>query len=168
MIEGLPKADWRTWVKVVSGVIASLLPGPARLVVWIHQMRGVNFLSPSTVFIAGGVLIDSRFPQLVTIEDHVYLTRGSVVLTHFSPTKPMLSLVRGIVTKPVLIKRGAHIGVNAVILPGVVVGECSIVGAGAVVTDDVPDRTFAAGNPARVVKAVGQIGVKPGSHHSGC
>ena len=53
-----------------------------------------------------------------------------------------------------VIRRGASIGSGAVFLPGVNVGEGAMVGAGAVVTKDVPPFTVVAGNPARVVRAV--------------
>jgi hypothetical protein len=53
-----------------------------------------------------------------------------------------------------VIRRGASIGASAVLLPGVVIGEYAVVGAGAVVTHDVPPRQLVAGNPARVVRAV--------------
>lgn len=49
-----------------------------------------------------------------------------------------------------VIKRGASIGANATILPGIVVGEGAMVGAGAVVTKDVPCRSLVVGNPAKV------------------
>lgn len=155
---GPPPITPRTWVKIVAGVIAGYLPGPSRLLAWIHRLRGVRFADPATVFIAGGVLIDSRFPELVSIGEHVYLTRGVVILTHFSPTPLQAAGMGGIRTRPVTVKRGAHIGVNAILLPGVTVGECALVGAGAVVTKDVPDYTFAAGNPARVIRTIQELG----------
>jgi acetyltransferase-like isoleucine patch superfamily enzyme len=53
---------------------------------------------------------------------------------------------------PIVIKRGCWIGQNVVILPGVTVGELSIVGANSVVTKDIPARSIAVGSPARVVR----------------
>jgi acetyltransferase-like isoleucine patch superfamily enzyme len=53
--------------------------------------------------------------------------------------------------KPVVIGRGVFIGARAIILKGVTLGDRAIVGAGAVVTNDVPARTIAAGNPARLI-----------------
>ena len=50
-----------------------------------------------------------------------------------------------------LVKKGASIGSNATILPGVVIGEKAIIGAGAVVTENIPDRAIAVGVPARIV-----------------
>jgi len=55
-------------------------------------------------------------------------------------------------TRPVHLKRGAWIGDSAIILKGVTVGENSIVGAGAVVSRDVPPNVVVAGNPAKIVK----------------
>ncbi len=52
---------------------------------------------------------------------------------------------------------GAKIGANATLLPGVVIGRDSLVGAGSVVVDDVPDGVVVVGNPARVIKRVGDL-----------
>jgi acetyltransferase-like isoleucine patch superfamily enzyme len=54
-------------------------------------------------------------------------------------------------TSPVRIGAGADIGVNSIILPGVTVGREAIVGAGAVLTEDVPDLATVAGVPARII-----------------
>lgn len=58
-----------------------------------------------------------------------------------------------LVIKPVRVRDGADIGVNAVLLPGVTVGAGAIVGAGAVVTKDVPDYSIVAGVPAEVLRS---------------
>ena len=50
------------------------------------------------------------------------------------------------------VKKGATIGANATILPGITIGEKAMVGAGAVVTKDVPANTLVVGNPSRVIK----------------
>lgn len=55
---------------------------------------------------------------------------------------------------PTLVKRGASIGSSAVLLCGITVGENAIVGAGSVVTRDVPPNVIVAGNPARIVKTL--------------
>lgn len=57
-----------------------------------------------------------------------------------------------ITCKPVHIKKNVWIGVNATILPGVTIGENAIVGAGSVVTKDVPDNAVVVGTPAKVIK----------------
>ena len=52
------------------------------------------------------------------------------------------------------IKKNAWIGSNVCIMPGVTIGENSIVGAGAIVTKDVPDNSVAVGNPAHVIRTI--------------
>lgn len=58
--------------------------------------------------------------------------------------------------KPVHLKRNCWIGAGATILPGVTVGENSVVGAASVVTKDIPDNCIAVGNPARVIRTISQ------------
>ncbi|MCD9475611.1 acyltransferase [Photobacterium phosphoreum] len=53
-----------------------------------------------------------------------------------------------------IVKRGASIGANATILPGIILGEYSMVGAGSVVTKDVPDFSIVYGNPAQFVRFI--------------
>jgi len=55
---------------------------------------------------------------------------------------------------PTLVKKGASIGSSATILAGVTIGEYAMVGAGAVVTKDVPDWTVVAGNPAKILRII--------------
>ena len=54
----------------------------------------------------------------------------------------------------ITIKRNASIGGNATLLPGITIGECAMVGAGAVVTKDVPARAVVVGNPAKVIRYI--------------
>lgn len=53
-----------------------------------------------------------------------------------------------------LIKKNASIGANATILPGITIGENSLIGAGSVVTKNVPDNVIVAGNPAKIIRAI--------------
>ena len=64
------------------------------------------------------------------------------------------------IAKPIKIKKGAHIGVHSVILPGVTVGRGSVIGAGSVVTTDIPAYTIAVGVPAKVIKRIGKDGIE--------
>ncbi|MEO8595647.1 MAG: WxcM-like domain-containing protein [Candidatus Solibacter sp.] len=62
-----------------------------------------------------------------------------------------------------LVKRGASIGANATILPGLTIGERAMIGAGAVVTSNVPSFAIVAGNPARIVGYDGAGSISPGT-----
>ena len=79
-----------------------------------------------------------------------------LVLTHSDPTKPIREIWGDQIQVfgPVVIKRGAWIAVNSVILPGVTIGENSIVAAGSVVTKDVPSNVMAGGIPAKIIKEI--------------
>ena len=61
---------------------------------------------------------------------------------------------RGEFGKPVEIGADVWVGGGAIILPGVRIGSRSVIGAGSVVTRDVPESTFAAGNPCRVIREI--------------
>jgi acetyltransferase-like isoleucine patch superfamily enzyme len=54
----------------------------------------------------------------------------------------------------IILKKGCWVGAAAIILPGVTVGENAVIGAGSVVTNNIPANTVAAGNPARVIKSI--------------
>jgi UDP-2-acetamido-3-amino-2,3-dideoxy-glucuronate N-acetyltransferase len=92
----------------------------------------------------------------VTIEDEVFVGHNVTFTNDLFPrsTRPDGSLQTDADWKcvPTLIKRGASIGSSATILCGVTIGERAMVGAGSVVTKDVPANTLVAGNPARVLR----------------
>jgi acetyltransferase-like isoleucine patch superfamily enzyme len=94
----------------------------------------------------------------VTIEDDVFIGHNVSFINDKYPrsTNPGGSLQTEADWRvvPTRIKRGASIGTSSTILCGVVVGENAIVGAGSVVTRDVPANTVVAGNPARVIREV--------------
>lgn len=85
----------------------------------------------------------------ITLEDDVLIAPRVSILTVNHPEDPELR--RGLILKPVVIKKGAWIGAGATVLPGVTVGENAIVAAGAVVGKDVPPNTIVGGVPAKVI-----------------
>ncbi|MDB5024432.1 MAG: acetyltransferase [Mucilaginibacter sp.] len=86
----------------------------------------------------------------ITLEDHVLIGPKVNLITENHPLDT--SIRRGMICKPILIKRKAWIGAGATILPGVTVGENAVVAAGAVVSKDVPANTIVGGVPAKVIK----------------
>jgi acetyltransferase-like isoleucine patch superfamily enzyme len=112
-----------------------------------HRLKGVKI--GKRVEIGYMVLIDNRRPELITIEDDATITSMCVVLAHdlsrrFNEGKEIVGKV--------LIKKGAFIGMNSVIMPGVTIGEGSVVAAGSVVTKDVEPFSIYGGIPARKLK----------------
>jgi UDP-2-acetamido-3-amino-2,3-dideoxy-glucuronate N-acetyltransferase len=96
----------------------------------------------------------------VTLEDDVFIGHGVVFIN--DPYPRATATHGGLQTEsdwdvvPTIVKRGASIGSNATILCGVVIGEEALVGAGSVVTRDVPARVVVAGNPARILRGIGE------------
>ncbi len=125
------------------------------------------------VFIGAQTMIQGRFDGVCKIGSHVwigpqaYFDARDLILEDYvgwgpgakvlgsvhtgSPTSEPI-ITTGLVIQPVKVGLGADIGMNASILPGVQVGAHSIVGAGAVVTRDIPDYAIVAGVPARVIR----------------
>jgi maltose O-acetyltransferase len=98
------------------------------------------------VRIVGDVLIDPDFCDLIRIGDNTTISADVMILAHDGSTKRQLGYTR---IAPVEIGSRVFVGARAIILPGVTVGDDAIVGAGSIVTRDVPAGTVVAGNPAR-------------------
>jgi acetyltransferase-like isoleucine patch superfamily enzyme len=97
----------------------------------------------------------------VTIEDYVFIGHGVMFINDRYPRSAnpdgSIQTEADWDCTPTLIKRGASIGSNATILCGVTIGEGAIVGAGSVVTKDVPPNAVAAGNPARILRKLDMV-----------
>lgn len=115
---------------------------------------GKNCKIDAYVYIEEGVKIGDNckirpftfIPTGVTIENDVFIG-PNVTFTNdkYPRTRGEWKLL------PTQVKKGASIGANSVILPGIIIGENSLVGAGSVVTRTVPDNSVVAGNPAKII-----------------
>jgi acetyltransferase-like isoleucine patch superfamily enzyme len=108
----------------------------------------------------------------VTIEDDVFIGHGVTFINDSYPRATVqgggLQTEKDWAVEPTLIKKGASVGSGVTILANVTIGERAIVGAGSVVTKDVPPDAIVAGNPARVFRMLEQPGAsKPGAGRSG-
>ena len=117
------------------------------LSIWNHSTIDYGCRIGNGVRIHTGVYV----AQFTVIEDDVFLAPGVVIANDRHP------ICRECMKGPT-IKRGARVGVNVTLLPEIVVGEESLVGAGAVVTKDVPPGALVIGNPARIVGRADQVG----------
>jgi len=119
-----------------------------------QRIRGVKI--GENCHISPYVLIDLLHPEQIKIEDNVTISSNSMIFAHVNPSANEYLKKHGYprTIKPVTIKKGAVISVGCIVIAGVTVGENSIIGAGSVVTQDIPDHCIAVGNPARVVKKI--------------
>jgi UDP-2-acetamido-3-amino-2,3-dideoxy-glucuronate N-acetyltransferase len=99
----------------------------------------------------------------VTIEDNVFVGHHVTFINDMYPraTTPDGSLQTKVdwTVAPTFVKKGASIGSSCTILPNVTIGEYAILGAGSVITKDVPPNTIAAGNPARILRKITEQGI---------
>jgi len=102
------------------------------------------------------VLIDLLYPHLVKIGDNVTVGSNTLIFAHSNPTTNLFLKTNRYPRKvePVSIKLGAILFPGCIITAGVTIGENSLVGAGSVVFEDIPDYCVVVGNPARVVKKI--------------
>ncbi len=107
------------------------------------------------VKIGNSVRIHSQVfvPEYSVLEDGAWLGPGVVLTNAKYPLSP--DVKRNL--KGPVIKKGAIVGANATLLPGIVIGERALIGAGSVVVGDVPAGAVVAGNPARTIKDVSQL-----------
>lgn len=89
----------------------------------------------------------------VTVGDHTLFGSGVQILTPLHPTDAALRRTQEF-GRPIDIGSDVWVGAGALILAGVRIGSRSVIGAGSVVTRDIPDDVFAAGNPCRVIRKV--------------
>ena len=111
-------------------------------------------IRPSTMLFASGH--GAHTPNII-IEDYVLMGSGVHIYTAnhaYSDPSVAIYFQGHEKIKPVKISYGAWLGANCIILPGVTVGRNSVVGAGSIVTKDVPDNTVVAGQPAKFIKKI--------------
>jgi len=140
------------WIRIITIIIPFTFP--AQLTTFLHRLRGVKVGKGSKI--ARTAQIDDRYPNLVIIGINVWITAGVMILCHqrnlkyYQIGKPVMDCPLKI--SKVTIKDGAHIGIGAIIMPGVTIGEGAVIGAGSVITKDIPAYSIAVGVPAKVIK----------------
>jgi len=127
-----------------------------------HYLVRENTTIGDGSLVGTGVTIDDRcsIGNDVSIQSGVYIPTGTIIEDHvFLGPRAVLTNDRYMGRtddwfSPVVIKRGARLGANCVILPGVTIGEEAVIGSGAIVTKDVAPFSVVVGNPARKIGEV--------------
>jgi len=109
-------------------------------------------------YIGYEVWVDMTNTHLVELEDHVHIANRCLLLCH---QRDLSNYCVGddyaklrYKKEKIILKKGCLIGMDSMIMPGVTVGEGAIVGAGSLVTNDIPAWTIATGRPAKVIKQI--------------
>ena len=120
---------------------------------------GQNVVAGPDVIIGNGCKIQNNVSLYkgVTLEDDVFCGPSMVFTNVFNPRAHIKRMDEA---RPTLVKRGASLGANCTIVCGITVGSYAFVGAGAVVTKDIPDHALVYGNPAIVRGWVCECGEK--------
>ncbi len=132
----------------------------------ITDSNDSRILIGNNVFVGGSTIISCALS--ITIEDDVLIAYRCIIndsnshsLSYSARKQDLADWLDGhrkdwstTINEPILIKKGAWLGAQCIILKGVTIGEGAVVGAGAVVTKDVPPYTVVAGNPAQIVKHI--------------
>lgn len=146
------RAKGGLWQRLCS--IVFLLPAwfspHTRLRVFFHRLRGVRI--GKNVEIGYFCILDNVHPSLVTIEDNAVVTARVTILSHDNAY--YYTHGKEVILGETRIEKNAFIGVGAVVLPTLTVGESSIVGANSVVTKDVAPGSVVGGIPARELKRI--------------
>lgn len=114
------------------------------------------------VFVGDHVLVDENHADLITVEDHAHITGKTILLCHkreladyyIGDDYAKLPYKYG----KIHLGKGCSTGTGTLIMPGVTIGEGAIVGAGSLVTKDIPAWSIAMGRPAKVIREVPRRG----------
>ncbi|MGA3175100.1 MAG: acyltransferase [Syntrophorhabdales bacterium] len=142
----MEKSLLRRIVNRLLHIGARFLPGCTTLRPFLHKLRGVAI--EGHVFIGEEVYIENEYPDCIEIKDGAQIALRATIMAHFRGSG------RVVIGKDVWIGPHSLIAASA---PGQVlsIGEGAVVAAGAIVTKDVPARTFVGGVPARPIALVG-------------
>ena len=119
---------------------------------------GVHIDSPSKLIIGNNVSINRgcviNAAGTITIASNVLIGPGVVIYSqnHMHNECDVNIDEQGYITAPVVINKNVWIGARAIVLPGVTVGDNSIIGAGSIITQNIPDNSIYAGNPAKLIR----------------
>lgn len=128
----------------------------------IGQHTRISGGGKGKVHIGENVLIDDftfiMAHEKITIGKNVTIASFCFItdFNHQFKNKNVSVLKQGYDTNPVVVKNNVWIGTHTVVLPGVTIGEGSVIGAGSVVTHSIPANSIAVGNPANVIKKIKQ------------
>ena len=118
----------------------------------VYMSYGTNTTLGDGVYVNFGLTVIDDYK--VTIGNYVLFGPNVTIAVTNHPIHPDRRREGGMFALPVVIEDDVWIGSNAVIIPGVTIGKGSVIGAGSVVTKDIPSNVIAVGNPCEVLRAI--------------
>jgi maltose O-acetyltransferase len=134
-----------------------------RIAIALFPPLDLKFLQKSglcvgkNTYIGSSLNIDHNYCWLISIGDNCIIAPNVQIIAHDSSSERLLGFFR---LGRVSIGSNTYVGVNSVILPNVRIGDRVIIGAGSVVTRDIPSDCVALGNPARVIESTSEFKIK--------
>lgn len=129
---------------------------PRKLRPWV--LRKIGCTVGKNVFVGDSVKVDAGHADMIIIDDHAHIAGGCRLLCHQRDMSDYCVgddyAKLGYIIKPIHLCKGSLVGMESFVMPGVTIGEGAIVGAGSLVTKDIPAWTIATGRPAKVVKQI--------------
>lgn len=109
-------------------------------------------------FIGYEVWADVTNTELIELEDHVHIANRCLLLCHQRDLSDYCIgddyAELGYIKEKIVLRKGCLLGMETMVMPGVTIGEGAIIGAGSIVTKDIPPWTIAVGRPAKVIKQI--------------
>jgi len=134
-------------VKIGNGTVIEEI----QFINWHHKGFS-NLKIGKKCFLGTNTIID--LADKIVIEDEVTIAQNVTILTHMNvgyKDHPLQKIYPSL-KQPTCIKKGAFIGAGVIVLPGVVIGEFSLIAAGSIVRENIPPYTLVAGIPAKCIK----------------
>lgn len=144
--------------RIYSAMLYRLCRTNGKFYIWFLKKKGVrigkNFLIQNHSVTS--VLIDISRPSLVTIGDNVTVNRNFNLLTHDFVSGVFLNKYHDFVPSSgrITIGNNVRFGINCTVLKGVTIGDNCFIGAGSIVTKDIPSNSIAVGSPCKVVMSL--------------
>ncbi len=147
----LPPGDWEGKGKKLREFFASF--GESSVVIAPFRCSyGYLIRVGHSTYINGNVTLSDAGP--IEIGNHVLIGPNSSIYAACHPLHPKTRASSLECGKAVIIEDDVWLGGNVVVLPGVTIGQGSVIGAGSVVTKDIPPMSIAAGNPCKVIRSI--------------
>ncbi len=143
---------WKSFLNRVIQIVVQVAPGERNFRPFLHRMRGVKI--GKNCGIARDAIIETAYPNLVSIGDGSYIGIGVIITAHFRDEPSMEDRFKK-ETVSVNIEKDVLIGPGSIIMPHLTIGEGSVISAGSVVTRSVPAKMLMQGNPAEPVARCG-------------